>query len=434
MDTRQIVLPLTVHLLTSSGNSFALQQAVEQLLNRICPDVRLFHVSPRAAPTIQYEFHKKRLEFPGISVTLFLREDMGEKRISHMHGFFHLPPWNYVHPEPNQGKHCPTNQTDDTFYSLDSHMPVWGIRQVHYGTEIVRLTLYCSFDNYEDAVRLYEMILQIEGTAQKAGFCFFVLHSTKDVSVELSLKQLPPGMSVEVKDGCALQFMVQAIGQLVPLLPYPCVPISDTRWQTQDYDGNKILLLVNGSTSEIQGLSDSRAAQESRVNPGTPHPLSFRKLTNRLETEGQILFDNLKFKQASSISNDTSDQSETSRGMPVGDSSNTQQKLMPRHYLQVKKTETNVDTGDAVMSLEGQQDCICRFARDLQNIPACGHCHFSGADCRDSLLLPSEQGDSPSSNAVKRNKCFGMGTMAFQLQRSQAHHSNSKEEEEEFFI
>ena len=42
-----------------------------------------------------------------------------------------------------------------------------------------------------------------------------------------------------------LQFSVEEIGQLVPLLPNPCTPISTNRWQTEDLDGNKILFQVS---------------------------------------------------------------------------------------------------------------------------------------------------------------------------------------------
>ncbi|NXK20557.1 F124B protein, partial [Arenaria interpres] len=87
-------------------------------------------------------------------------------------------------------------------------LPVWGIRRVHCGPEILRVTLYCSFDNYEDAVRLYEMILQREATVQKSSFCVFVLSVTRSVAVQLCLKQLPIGVAAEPKESSALQFKV----------------------------------------------------------------------------------------------------------------------------------------------------------------------------------------------------------------------------------
>ncbi|NWR61584.1 F124B protein, partial [Bucorvus abyssinicus] len=87
-------------------------------------------------------------------------------------------------------------------------MPVWGIRRVHCGPEILRVTLYCGFDNYEDAVRLYEMILQREAAVQKRTFCVFVLQASPAVAVQLCLKQLPVGVAAEPRDSSALQFKV----------------------------------------------------------------------------------------------------------------------------------------------------------------------------------------------------------------------------------
>ncbi|NWH83444.1 F124B protein, partial [Aegithalos caudatus] len=87
-------------------------------------------------------------------------------------------------------------------------LPVWGVRRVRRGPEILRVTLYCSFDNYEDAARLYEMLLQKEATLQESSVCVFVLHATPHVSVQLCLEQLPLGVAAERRDSAALQFRV----------------------------------------------------------------------------------------------------------------------------------------------------------------------------------------------------------------------------------
>ncbi|NWS01583.1 F124B protein, partial [Motacilla alba] len=87
-------------------------------------------------------------------------------------------------------------------------LPVWGVRRVRRGPEILRVTLYCSFENYEDAVRLYELILRKEGTLQKSTLCVFVLHATPHVAVQLCLEQLPFGVTAEPPDSAALQFEV----------------------------------------------------------------------------------------------------------------------------------------------------------------------------------------------------------------------------------
>lgn len=236
---------MTVHLLANSGHGSLLQQTLDQLLDGVCPDVRPFLVSERVRPAKSYDrCHSKRSRFPGMSVLLFLHESLGEERLCRVLDSLRRWPWQ-GYPVPDApGRPCPYLLASQELYSLDSQMPVWGVRQVHCGAEILRVTLYCSFDNYEDAVRLYELILQKDAASQKSNFCFFVLYATQSFALQLALKQLPLGMSVDPKESSVLQFKVQEIGQLVPLLPHPCVPISRTRWQTQDYDGNQILLQV----------------------------------------------------------------------------------------------------------------------------------------------------------------------------------------------
>ncbi|NWU02400.1 F124B protein, partial [Urocynchramus pylzowi] len=87
-------------------------------------------------------------------------------------------------------------------------LPVWGLRRVRCGPEMLRVTLHCSFDNYEDAVRLYETILRQGATPQKSTLSVFVLHATADVAVQLCLEQLPPGVRAEPPLSAALQFKV----------------------------------------------------------------------------------------------------------------------------------------------------------------------------------------------------------------------------------
>ncbi|KAE8604353.1 hypothetical protein XENTR_v10014683 [Xenopus tropicalis] len=426
MDERQTVLPLTVHLLASSGDSLAFQLAVDRLLHRICPDVRLFLVSERAAPIKLYECQTKRPEFPGISVTLFLREDLGEERIDLLQSFFQLPPWTHVIADFQQGRSCPFKLPLCDYYSLDSHMPVWEMRHVHYGTEIVRLTVYCSCDNYEDAVRLYETILQKEATTQKAGFCFFVLYSTTHVSVQLSIKQLHPGISVQVKDACALQFAIHAVGQLVPLLPYPCVPISDARWQTQDYDGNKILLLVVDHTTATQRKAESKAASTLMVIPDNPS-LPFTSLNRSMEAKVQNAKDTINPKNIS-VSSNYLDQSET-----IYNNTNPSQKLLAPHGIQMKETESNVDTGYTVVSLTSQQAYICELSENQQSAPAFEDIYFSTSQRKSPQNLPFKLEESSSSDVVEGSKALGMTGSMFHSERYQIHNSNISEEEE-FFI
>lgn len=72
-------------------------------------------------------------------------------------------------------------------------------------------------------------------------------HTEPGLCLQLALKQLSPGVRVEPCSSAVLQFSVEEIGQLVPLLPNPCTPISTTRWQTEDLDGNKVLFQVSAA-------------------------------------------------------------------------------------------------------------------------------------------------------------------------------------------
>ncbi|XP_071396565.1 protein FAM124B [Centroberyx affinis] len=262
VQQQQQLLLMNMHLLANPGDSLLLQHTLDRLLRWLCPSLRIFHVSERASPLRDYT--RSRLcavaGYPSVAITFFLHEAYGEERILRVLDFFQRPPWQYHHTEScgsrTAGVHITSSSSPGNallrpyllpsrdFYSLGAGMPVWGVRPVHCGGEILRVTLYSAYDNYEDAVRLYETVLQRQAEEQKTGFCWFTLHSEPGLCLQLALKQLSPGVRVEPCNSAVLQFQVEEIGQLVPLLPNPCTPISTLRWQTEDLDGNKVLFQV----------------------------------------------------------------------------------------------------------------------------------------------------------------------------------------------
>ncbi|XP_036029521.1 protein FAM124B [Onychomys torridus] len=402
MDETQESLALTVHLLADTGNGSFLQQALDQLLDCICPEVRLFLVSERARPVNYHEkYHPRRARFPGMSVLLFLQESLGQERLFRVLDFLQHSPWQGFPTQHAQGRPCPYLPANQEFYSLHNQMPVWGMRPVHCGTDILRVTLYCSFDNYEDAIRLYEMILQRDATVQKSNFCFFVLYASEGFSLQLSLKQLPLGMPVDPKESSVLQFKVQEMGQLVPLLPNPCVPISSTRWQTQDYDGNKILLQVqpkaglgvrNGECSFLQGsLRGDRHGQGSRLNSvstqRTLEPRSRRTRSRRFKVHS------LELPQPTGTSETCSDPLWRSPGWSsLADSTatgtrqhrlsipiepETRMDVLKENSSQKLEAETNVDTGFTIINSKPRQSFLSRFPRDFQSSQP--PCRLSGS-------------------------------------------------------
>lgn len=132
------------------------------------------------------------LGYPSLAITLFLHEVYGEERILKALDYFQHPPWQYHHTEScgrqlggipltsgsslNAALIQPYLLPSRDFYSLGAGMPVWGVRPVHCGGEILRLTLYSGYDNYEDAVHFYETVLQRQAEEQKTGFCWFTLY------------------------------------------------------------------------------------------------------------------------------------------------------------------------------------------------------------------------------------------------------------------
>ncbi|XP_004472242.2 protein FAM124B [Dasypus novemcinctus] len=401
MDERQEPLAMTVHLLANTGHGPLLQQTLDQLLDCLCPEVHLFLVSERVSPVKYYEkSHSKRSRFPGMSVLLFLHASLGEERIFRVLDSLQHSPWQPYPTQNAQGRLCPYSLANQDFYSLDNQMPVWGVRQVHCSTDILRVTIYCSFDNYEDAIRLYEMILQKEATLQKSNFCFFVLYSTEGFALQFSLKQLPFGVSVDPKESSVLQFKVQEMGQLVPLLPNPCIPISSTRWQTQDYDGNKILLQVQTNPglgvrcSELSSLNGTSEAdmllQGSRLGSGsakkTLEPKSWRNRVRRSkvgslelpEPGGSLMLDSSTGSlwespgwspQASSPAMGA----QLHRPSPLLTSGTRMKVLNQRNSFQKLEAETNVDTGFTVVNPEPRQSSLRGFPRGLQKSqpPSC---------------------------------------------------------------
>ncbi|KAM4627520.1 uncharacterized protein fam124b [Polymixia lowei] len=261
VQQQQQLLLMNMHLLANPGDSLLLQHTVDRLLRWLCPSLRIFHVSERASPFREYARSHlcPAAGYPSLAVTFFLHEAYGEERILRVLDFFQRPPWQYHHTEScnrSGGVHITSSSSPANpllrpyllpsrdFYSLGAGMPVWGVRPVHCGGEILRVTLYSGYDNYEDAVRLYETVLQRQAEEQKAGFCWFTLHTEPGLCLQLALKQLAPGVRVEPCSSAVLQFKIEEIGQLVPLLPNPCTPISSSRWQTEDLDGNKVLFQV----------------------------------------------------------------------------------------------------------------------------------------------------------------------------------------------
>ncbi|XP_016069320.1 PREDICTED: protein FAM124A [Miniopterus natalensis] len=260
---------VSIHIIADPGESQPLQEAIDKVLAWIHPGLQLFRVSERRASRRRRKAPKAAQ--PALAVVLFLQEDYGDEQILQLHRALQRPPWRHHHTERVPGRLLPYLPCSQDFFTLAPGTPLWAIRPVHYGREIVRFTLYCRHDNYADILRFYELILRRSPSQRKADFCIFPIFSNLDVDIQFSLKRLPCDQTPVPADSSVLEFRVKDIGALVPLLPHPCSPISEGRWQTEDHDGNKILLQAQRVSRKFP--KPSRAEHSSEQKPhSTPSP------------------------------------------------------------------------------------------------------------------------------------------------------------------
>ncbi|XP_030055273.1 protein FAM124A isoform X2 [Microcaecilia unicolor] len=235
---------VSIHIITDPGESKILQETIDKLLAWIHPDLQLFRVSERRVSRKKKKACKSSVSQPALAVILFLQEEYGEEQILQLHETFQRSPWQFHHTEHVHGRFLPYMPCHQDFFTLATGTPLWAIRQVHYGKEIVRFTIYCRYENFPDMMKLYSLILKRAAWQKKIDFCIFPVYSNMDVDIQFSLKRLPKGQSVSPMESAVLEFRIKNFGQLIPLLPNPSSPISEGRWQTEDHDGNKILLQV----------------------------------------------------------------------------------------------------------------------------------------------------------------------------------------------
>uniref|UniRef100_A0A8C3KU44 Family with sequence similarity 124 member A n=1 Tax=Calidris pygmaea TaxID=425635 RepID=A0A8C3KU44_9CHAR len=263
---------VSVHIITDPGESKTLQQAIDKLLAWIHPDLQLFRVSERRVPKKRRKPGKAGASQPALAVVLFLQEEYGEEPILQLHETFQRPPWHYHHTERVHGKFLPYMPCSQDFYTLAPETPLWAIRPVHYGKEIIRFTIYCRSENFVDILKLYELILKRPVCQKKADFCVFPVYSNVEIDIQFSLKKLPKGQVPTPTESAVLEFRVKDVGQLVPLLPNPCSPISEGRWQTEDHDGNRILL------QQARGWCRKSAKQNKQPYPSVSTDSRFTTL------------------------------------------------------------------------------------------------------------------------------------------------------------
>ncbi|CAL1532994.1 unnamed protein product [Lymnaea stagnalis] len=250
---------VTLHIIADPHELCPLVELYQPIINFVDPKLKLFRVTERSDPakTDNNRTSGNTLsETPALAIMVFLRgsepevnsPEVTSDRLRSARKLFQHRPWRFHHREKlNQEKlnTMPDNSQDYFYTSRD--LPLWALRHVHYGRQHVRYVLYTDDGSWSDQVQFYQLIFGLEPDLIREDFCLFTVYKSEEYDVQFALKKQSQGMSVVRLDSLHIQVKVRDVGQLVPLFPNVCRPISDVKWQTTDHDGNMVILDVVSS-------------------------------------------------------------------------------------------------------------------------------------------------------------------------------------------
>lgn len=230
---------------------------------------------------------------PSMALMIFLQEDgmVGFERIQTVKRYFEKSPWKFHHSEQvHRGAINPYPYNSQDFYYTSEDLPLWAVRQVHTGKEFFRTVLFVSDNNWSSMVQFYKLILGTEPDVKREDFCLFTVSAFANFDIQLALKKLQGDTKPRVLDSVKLQFRVNDISNIMSLLPNVCRPLSDTRWQTTDTDGNVVVLEMPcfyGNSTFIDRCSISDRSSVSGRSSRTSS-LSTGRNQNELRQRGDI--------------------------------------------------------------------------------------------------------------------------------------------------
>ena len=238
---------MCIQFITEASEISHLEDIYQPIVNWIDPDLHILKI------TDQSDFNNNGMtsytatgaRLPSVAIMAFLHEDgvVGFERIQTVKRYFEKSPWKFHHTEQvNKGAINPYPYNSRDFYYTSEELPLCAVRQVHTGKEFFRTVLFVSETNWSEMIQLYKLILGSEPDLKRDDFCLFTVSSFLNFDVQLALKKLQGDIKPRPLECVRLQFRVNDVSNLMPLLPNVCRPLSDNRWHTTDNDGNAIVL------------------------------------------------------------------------------------------------------------------------------------------------------------------------------------------------
>ena len=284
---------ISIQFFADAHEILPLYDLFQPVVNWIDPDMHLFKITERESHCVRDrdDADTDPEVIPSLAVIVFLHEEgmLGCERIQAARHHFEKCPWKFHHSEHlKNGTLNPYPYNSQEFYYTSDDLPLWAVRQVHYGKEHIRIVIYASAENWDDTLDFYKLILGTEADLQRSDFCMFVVHTQIHYDVQFALKRLPNGNKPKLLDSVTLQFKVSDVGHIVPLFPNICQPISDNKWQTTDHDGNSVLLEVVGSPTTSS--FDKVAPAISLTFEKSPPPVPPKPLKNKEQHQQPSFF------------------------------------------------------------------------------------------------------------------------------------------------
>lgn len=258
---------MTLQFLTDTSEISTMEDLYQPILNWIDPDLHLLKVTDSSeCQDIRVTMPNTSTQLPSMAIMVFLHEEgmVGFQRIQSVKRNFEKAPWKFHHSEEvHRGAINPYPYNSQDFYYTSENLPLWAIRQVHYGKEHVRTVLFVSKECWETMVQFYKLMIGCEPDTKKNDFCLFTVYSHANFDVQLALKKLQSDIKPRVLENVKIQFRVNDIGNIMPLLPNVCRPLSDDRWETTDYDGNVVVMETTSTGSSNYSSSDRASVSDN---------------------------------------------------------------------------------------------------------------------------------------------------------------------------